>query len=203
MKKLLIILLTVLETVQCINIYLPQGAMKCFYEHLNNHQQLSGMFSTKLTNDAHCKLQISIYETYDNNELAFRKTYSDSAGFTFTSLGVGEHKICVQHLESTLNQPLLTTINLSTKDTNLLKSKQDVSISSLFCRVDRLYSILNSIKLEQKNTRERATNYEKKSLGVRTKVTRWCLFQFTFFLGFYSFQSRRFKHFLAKNKYYL
>lgn len=190
-----------------LHFYLKPGEIKCFYESLREGNLLVGDIDGyiegevgRFKDDPELLLGISVYETFDNEELVLNQQNSHSGDFTLTALETGEHKICINPIysEENANVRVFVEFEISTSESVDSRRKQDVK--SLRERISQLIERLHRIRNAQRSIRMEEAEFRDQSESANSKIMFWSLVQFFALVAICAIQLRYLKVFFVKQK---
>ncbi|CCF58147.1 hypothetical protein KAFR_0D05000 [Kazachstania africana CBS 2517] len=202
------LLLVLSPVVQSLHIYMKSGETKCFYEKLNAGNLLIGDLDVLVENpvsgiyeeNSRIKVDISIDETFDNDERVLHQRNLDSGDFAFTALETGEHRVCLKPEYPNVDSKLRVFIELEVDHSSSLDSKRKDESEYLMNRIHGLTQRLHHIRQEQTIIRENETVFRNNSESANGRIMFWSLLQLIALIGVCAFQLRYLKNFFVKKK---
>ncbi|KAH3900229.1 Erp5p SCDLUD_003200 [Saccharomycodes ludwigii] len=218
----IIVILLSINITSALYVYIPRGESKCFFEELAKDSLISGALKAQIgvedTGNIQGKLkyidtqdisiEITVDETFDNNQRVFSQKISNIGEFTFTALDTGEHEICIKPIinskepiiNSNTNSNIRLFVDFSLGNVQSLDSRKKKTLSNLKDRVDQLTARLQNIKSEQTIIRDRETKFRDESEAVNSKIVFWSIIQIFILISMCIFQLRYLRSFFVKQK---
>ncbi|PUU79751.1 emp24/gp25L/p24 family/GOLD-domain-containing protein [Tuber borchii] len=172
--------------------YIDGITPKCFFEELPKDTLVVGQYTAEeynsnsqaYHNNPQLAIQITVDETFDNDQRVVNQKGSSSGRFTFTAGDSGEHRLCFWASHSSSggwfsNSPegVKLTLDLAIGETSEIESKDKDKLADIVQRVKDLNSRLQDIRREQVFQREREAEFRDQSESTNARVVRWTLIQ--------------------------
>ncbi|KAI3402678.2 cnxF [Candida oxycetoniae] len=202
---------TCIQITKAFHFYVKTGETKCFYEELQAETLVVGRIdayekderSNEYFKGRNLQVQITIDETFDNDERVIDQKSSPDGEFTFTSLESGEHKFCLTpvYTDGTSNKVHRIFFDVAQGSSHdYVDSKSTKMVDDLTKRVNALYEQLDKIHWEQEHMREREAAFRDQSESTNTRVVKWSIVQLIVLIGTCVYQLRHLKSFFKIQK---
>ncbi|CAK9436135.1 uncharacterized protein LODBEIA_P06930 [Lodderomyces beijingensis] len=194
-----------------LHFYVKTGETKCFYEELQEEALVVGRIdayekdehSNEYFKSKNLQVQITIDETFDNDERVIDQKSTPDGEFTFTSIESGEHRFCLTPVynDNTRNKVHRIFFDVAQGSSHdYVDSKSTRMVDDLTKRVNSLYDQLDKIHWEQEHMREREAAFRDQSESTNSRVVKWSIVQLFVLVGTCVYQLRHLKSFFVKQK---
>ncbi|ABN65202.1 membrane protein [Scheffersomyces stipitis CBS 6054] len=208
--KVLTVLFVFFQYSTALHFYLRTGDTRCFYEELQEDTLVVGKIDAYEKNDqgeyfknGNLRVEITVDETFDNDERVVTQKSSPSGEFTFTSHEAGEHKFCLKPVynDGTIGKAHRVFFDIASGSAHdYADSKSTKQVDSLTAKVQNLNTKLEEIHYEQEHMREREAMFRNQSESTNSRVVKWTLVQLVVLIGTCFYQLRHLKSFFVKQK---
>lgn len=194
-----------------LHFYLKTGEARCFFEELPRDTLVVGKIqaleydenSKDYFKSHNLRLEVTVDETFDNDDRVVNQKAFASGDFTFTSLDSGEHKFCLKpiYLDGTTNKNHRIFFDIAIGSAHdYVDSKSTNQVEALTLKVKSLTKKLEEINFEQELIREREAFFRNQSELTNSRVIRWTIIQLIVLVGTCVYQLRHLKSFFVKQK---
>ncbi|CEP60672.1 Erp5p LALA0_S01e16336g [Lachancea lanzarotensis] len=185
-----------------LHVYLSNGDVKCFYEHLEPKNLLWAKFETALVSDkivsnpgVEFNLNVTVDETFDNGHTALRQRLTFVDEIVFTALESGEHRICLRSSIPNPDYKLWVKLNFDISTLRLPEVENAQKAIDARDRVGRLITRLESLRNNQRAIKASEKAAEDYSNFVHSRVLFCSLLQFAVLTISFAVQFRVLKKF--------
>ncbi|KAK6459106.1 uncharacterized protein RJT20DRAFT_124270 [Scheffersomyces xylosifermentans] len=208
--KAVAVLLMLVQFSTALHFYLRTGDVRCFFEDLPENTLVVGRITALEKNEhgtyienPNLRVEITVDETFDNDERVVTQKSSPSGEFTFTSIESGEHKFCLKpvYTDGTIGKAHRVFFDVASGDAHdYVDSKSTRQVDALTGKVQKLNAKLEEIHFEQEHMRQREALFRDQSESTNSKVVKWTIIQLIVLIGTCVYQLRHLKSFFVKQK---
>ncbi|ODV89789.1 hypothetical protein CANCADRAFT_143377 [Tortispora caseinolytica NRRL Y-17796] len=206
-----LVLLVLLPLASALHFYMDAGEEKCFYEDLAKDTFVVGHYATSQIDketgspldSSHLKIEIMVFETFDNDHRVVNQKAANQGKFTFTTAETGEHRICFRPLVPTgwFNKARIRmSLDIAAGDTSEIDTQRDDQTASLAQRVRQLTRKVQDVIREQAFQRTREAQFRDASEKINAGVLRWSIMQVIALMAVGVWQTYTLRTFFVKQK---
>lgn len=204
-----IVVLALCGVTQAIHFYTTPGTTRCFYEELTKSSlviaNVDAYASTsgrqgKFVKVPDVSLELSVYETFDNEHLVMKQKSNAYGEFAFSAVESGEHRFCITPTFKDKKSTLRVLFDIVQAGDEMIDSQKRDTISLMKNKVKEMNNKLQEIKREQELIREREAIFRDLSETTNGKVVKFCIVQLVVLAAVCWMQLKYLKSFFIKHK---